>query len=53
MKSNKSSRIKIVCLNSMVALISQNLQILLSFFIRKIFINTLGVAYLGYNSVFV
>lgn len=52
MKSNKSSRIKIVCLNSMVALISQNLQILLSFFIRKIFINTLGVAYLGYNSVF-
>jgi O-antigen/teichoic acid export membrane protein len=52
MKNKKDSRIEKVRLNSTVAFISQVLQILLGFFIRKIFIYSLGVAYLGYNSVF-
>lgn len=45
-------RTKTVYKNSIVTLICQILQIILAFALRKIFISTLGVAYLGYNSVF-
>lgn len=38
--------------NSLIALSTQFCQILLGFVIRKLFINYLGVTYLGYNSVF-
>lgn len=48
----KKSRTKIIYINIIITLISQILQILLGFIIRKLFINTLGVHYLGYNSVF-
>jgi len=41
-----------VYLNSIIALTSQILQVLLGFVIRKLFIIYLGVEYLGYNSVF-
>lgn len=47
-----NNRIKAVYLNSMVTLICQVLQILLGFIVRKIFIDSLGIEYLGYNSVF-
>lgn len=47
-----TNRTKIVYLNSVVTLVCQFLQILMGFVVRKIFINTLGVEYLGYNSVF-
>lgn len=43
---------KIVYLNTFATLMSQFVQMLLGFAIRKIFIDSLGVAYLGYNSVF-
>lgn len=49
---NNRSRKNIAYLNSIVTLISQCLQILLGFVVRKIFIDKLGVSYLGYNSVF-
>lgn len=49
---NKKSRAKMIYLNSIVTLFGQILQILLGFIVRKIFINSLGVEYLGYNSVF-
>lgn len=45
-------RTKTVYVNSIVALISQICQVLIGFIIRKLFINYLGVEYLGYNSVF-
>lgn len=48
-----SNRIKTVYANSGVALFSNILQILLGFVIRRLFIDYLGVEYLGYNSVFV
>lgn len=47
-----NSRTKTVYKNSIVTLICQIFQIILAFVLRKIFISTLGVAYLGYNSVF-
>ena len=47
-----NSRTKTVYRNSIVTLICQIFQIILAFALRKIFISTLGVAYLGYNSVF-
>ncbi len=46
------NRAKKIYINSTVALGSQLLQIILSFVVRKIFILTLGMSYLGYNSVF-
>ena len=46
------NRTKIIYLNSLIALTNQSMQVILGFLIRKIFINSLGVAYLGYNSVF-
>ena len=46
------NRTKTVYINTIIALAGQILQILISFVVRKIFITTLGVAYLGYNSVF-
>lgn len=49
---NGKSRTKIIYLNSIVTLVGQILQVLLGFIVRKIFINSLGVEYLGYNSVF-
>lgn len=49
---NNTSRVKTVYINSLVTLVGQTLQILLGFVIRKLFIHSLGVAYLGYNSVF-
>lgn len=50
MESN--SRKKLVYLNTVMTLLTQIVSVLLGFGIRKIFINTLGVTYLGYNSVF-
>ncbi|MDM8203647.1 hypothetical protein QUW03_04595 [Faecalicoccus acidiformans] len=47
-----NNRIKTVYLNSIVTFGCQILQILLGFIVRKIFIDSLGTAYLGYNSVF-
>lgn len=52
MESKNYSRIKTAKLNSTVTCICQIIQIFLNFFTRKIFIYTLGVVYLGYNSVF-
>lgn len=46
------NRTRAVYLNTTVTLIGQVVQILLGFIVRKIFINTLGIEYLGYNSVF-
>lgn len=46
------SRTKKVYLNTTITLIAQIAQVLLGFVVRKVFINTLGVHYLGYNSVF-
>lgn len=46
-------RIKTVYINSIVALIAQICQVILGFITRKVFIDYLGVEYLGYNSVFV
>lgn len=48
----KRSRTKVVYMNSLVTLLGQIVQIILGFIIRKLFINSLGVIYLGYNSVF-
>lgn len=48
----ENDRTKTVYINSTVTLLCQVLQILLGFIVRKIFIDSLGVAYLGYNSVF-
>lgn len=48
----ENNRTKTVYINSIVTLFCQILQIILGFIVRKIFINSLGVAYLGYNSVF-
>ena len=49
---SKMSRTKTVYINSSVTLISQIFQVILGFVIRKLFIDYLGVEYLGYNSVF-
>lgn len=49
---NANSRTKKVYLNSIVALLTKILQVILGFVVRKVFINSLGVMYLGYNSVF-
>ena len=48
----ESNRVKIVYKNTIVVLLTQIIIIVLGFVIRKIFILTLGVQYLGYNSVF-
>lgn len=48
----KESYYDIIKKNSMYALVMQSVQILLGFILRKIFIDTLGVEFLGYNSVF-
>ena len=49
----QSNRKKMIYLNTIITLITQIISVLLGFGIRKIFINTLGVIYLGYNSVFI
>ena len=49
---NRNDRTRTIYINSIVTLFSQIVQIVLGFLIRKIFINTLGINYLGYNSVF-
>ncbi len=51
-KVDGAKRTKTIVINSSVTLAAQICQILLGFFIRKIFIGTLGMTYLGYNSVF-
>lgn len=48
----KNNRIKNVYINSLFTLFSQLIQVLLGFVVRKLFIEYLGVTYLGYNSVF-
>ena len=54
MKFTKGENIKkIIYLNTVVTFIAQALQIVLGFIIRKLFIQYLGISYLGYNSVFV
>lgn len=52
MKSGDITRTKKAYLNAVVTLISHILQIFLGFVSRKLFIDYLGVEYLGYNSVF-
>lgn len=52
MKKTSNSRIKNIYLNSTVAIITQVIQIFMAFVIRKFFIDTLDIKYLGYNSVF-
>ena len=52
MASINSDRVRKTKINSIVALLTNICQIILGFVIRKIFIKYLGVAYLGYNSVF-
>lgn len=47
-----STRTQKVKLNFMITLVTQFFQILLGFAIRKLFIDYLGVTFLGYNSVF-
>lgn len=49
---HKESYYENVKRNSFAALFIQTIQILLGFILRKIFIDTLGVEFLGYNSVF-
>lgn len=46
------SRTRTVYINSVVTLLSQILQVILGFVIRKLFLTYIGVEYLGYNSVF-
>lgn len=46
------SRTRTVYINSVVTLLSQILQVVLGFVIRKLFLTYIGVEYLGYNSVF-
>ena len=48
----KDSRTYKIYVNLSIALSMQLFQVLLGFVVRKVFILTLGVAYLGYNSVF-
>ena len=47
-----NNRTRTVYINSLVTLFGQLIQVIIGFVIRKIFIDTLGVYYLGYNSVF-
>ena len=47
-----TSRTKTVYINSIVTMLSQVLQVILGFVIRKLFLTYIGVEYLGYNSVF-
>lgn len=49
---SSNNRVQKAKLNSIISLLTQFLQILIGFVVRKLFINYLGVAYLGYNSVF-
>lgn len=51
-ENSLESRTKKVSRNVIVSFVSYFLQILIGFIIRKLFIKYLGVAYLGYNSVF-
>ncbi|MDD3140549.1 MAG: lipopolysaccharide biosynthesis protein [Lachnospiraceae bacterium] len=51
MKNNKLIT-KIIYKNFLITLIAQLIQIALGFVVRRLFINYLGVSYLGYNSVF-
>ena len=44
--------IKNIYKNTLVTLLSQIIRILLGFILQRVFINTLGVKYLGYNSVY-
>ena len=52
MEVNKESRSKTIRINAIITALAQVLQVLLGFVVRKVFIDTLGVSYLGYNSVF-
>lgn len=47
-----NKRTKSIYINSIIAIITQIIQVILGFVVRKIFISTLGASYLGYNSVF-
>lgn len=49
---DSGSRTQKVKLNSAITLVTQLCQIILGFVIRRLFIDYLGVTYLGYNSVF-
>ena len=48
----KQTRTKTVYINTIIVICTHLLQIVFGFGIRKVFIMTLGVTYLGYNSVF-
>ena len=48
----QSSRVHNIFKNTSTTFLTQLIQILLAFVVRKAFINTLGIEYLGYNSVF-
>lgn len=47
-----NNRTRIAYKNSIITFVSHLLQVLLGFFVRKIFLLYIGVEYLGYNSVF-
>lgn len=49
---NKVSKIKFIYVNTITVLITQVINIILGFVVRKTFVVKLGVIYLGYNSVF-
>ena len=46
------NRIKTAYKNSIITFLSQIVMIVLGFAVRRVFIDSLGVTYLGYNSVF-
>lgn len=48
----KASKIKFIYINTITVLITQILNIILGFVVRKTFVVKLGIIYLGYNSVF-
>lgn len=52
MDTDNARRTNKVYKNSTLTLLTQVLQVFLGFFVRKVFIATLGLSYLGYNSVF-
>lgn len=48
----ENNRTRKVYINSIATLVGQVLQVILGFVVRKLFLNYIGVEYLGYNSVF-
>ena len=51
-KCGNNLRTKKIYINSFATLLGQLLQVIIGFFVRKLFLNYIGVEFLGYNSVF-